>query len=63
MMSLESIRRSQINIIPVSYEYDGFLVLTDINECDENLRKFNQQLQVLLQEAELFPMNFEHKDL
>lgn len=62
MMALECIRKYQINVLPISYEYDGFLIMTQIDKCEFNLSQLNEKILILLKEAHLFPMNFEQKD-
>lgn len=53
----------EMKVISISYEYDGFLILTEIDKCDSNLSNLNEALQAFLKQANLFPMTFEQKDL
>jgi NAD kinase len=63
MMALETIIKMKIPVIPICYEYDGFLMLTEIDSCDESLNQLNEHLQPLLKLANLFPMEFEQKPI
>lgn len=61
MLALEAIRRNKIRVIPIIYEYDGFLVLVEIDKSKQCLEQLNTCLQPLLKEANLFEMFFEQK--
>lgn len=61
MLALEAIRSHKIPVIPVIFEYDGFLILSKIEEAENSLKELNRALKPLLKLANLFPMNFEVK--
>jgi hypothetical protein len=61
LLALETIRSNKITVIPVIYEYDGFLILTKIDQASECLEQLNTGLQPLLKQANLFEMFFEQK--
>lgn len=42
-------------------EYDGLFILTEIDKSQETLNLFNDHLEPLLKQTNLFPMTFEQK--
>lgn len=61
MLALEAIRSNKIPVIPIAFEYDGFLILSKIDKAEASLNKLNKAMGPLLKQGNLFPMNFEQK--
>jgi len=61
MMALNTIIKRKLQFIPLCYEYDGFLVLANINESEETLELLNKYLQESLSKAHMCEILFEQK--
>lgn len=61
MMALEVLRKHKMRLIPVIYEYDGFLVLVELDKSEKTINELNMHLQDLLKQSNLFEMTFEQK--